>query len=131
MRSLGPLGFGPLAIGLAVGLLACGLVAWRLGGALGAGTLVGFLVGSTLSSAGVLWQHRLLERGSPKVMQAFALSFLAKLLLLTVGALVLHFAAAGLADWKAYLIAFAIGVLWITSCGSVGTVRLLGRGGTA
>ena len=117
-------------------LAAAGALAWRLGGALGWGVLAGFLCGAALSAAAVCWQQQtLLRRGSAFVLSAFALAFLAKLIVVVGVTLVLRFvdgpgSIGSLVDWRAFLIAFPVAVLCVSSLGSIGTLRVL-RTGTA
>jgi len=58
-------------------------------------------------------------------MNAFVLTFLAKLLVVVVGTLTLR--AAG-HDWVAFAVAFPIAVLWSTSTGWIGAQGLSARG---
>jgi hypothetical protein len=127
-----------IRLGNLLALTAACALAWRLGGAMGWGVLAGFAAGAGLTGAGVWWQQRLLRRGSAFVMQAFGISFLVKLVAVVGGTLLLRFAggadgAIGIGahvDWKGYLIAFSVAVLWVGCLGSVGTLRVL-RTGTA
>ena len=122
-----------IRIGNLLALAGACVLAWRLGGALGWGVLLGFALGAVVSGAGVRWQQSLLRRGSAFVMQAFGISFLVKLIVVVGGTLWLRFAddpgsIGALVDWRSYLIAFSVAVLWVGSLGSMGTLRVLKAG---
>ncbi len=93
----------------ALGLCAASLVAWRLGGRLGAGTLAGFLLGAGASGLGLLYLGHTLHHRPERALQALLVAFLAKLALLVSGALAFRHvaAAAERVDWRAFVVAFA------------------------
>jgi hypothetical protein len=103
------------------------LAGWALGGSAGAGAALGGALGTALSLAGLAWQERALARRPERAMLALVATFLAKLLALAGGALLLRFAEgpAALFDWSAYLLGFAAAVLWSLL---VGSLRALRRG---
>lgn len=95
------------------GLPVAALVAWRLGGGVGAGALLGAFAGTALSVGGLCWIGWA-SRARPKHVQlAFVATFLVKLAVLTGGALLLRFVevAAQRFEWSAYLLGFAAAVL--------------------
>ncbi len=100
-------------------------VAWQLGGTLGAGVVAGFGVGALLSGLGVLYQRHVLFTRPERALAAFVLGFLAKALALVLGGLALRFidAAAALADWQSFLVAFAAAVVVLLPVGSWEAVR--------
>jgi len=91
------------------------LTAWQLGGALGAGVLVGFLLGASLSGLGIAWQNRLMRTAQHLALKAFVVSFLGKLAVVTGGCLALRFVEP-LAErfaWRGFLLAFVGAVMLI------------------
>ena len=101
------------------------VVAWRLGGTVGTGCLLGFLLGAGMCGLGVLHQRHVLLTQPSKSMQALAVSFLAKLIVLVSGALVFRFveAAAARADWRSFLITFAAAVAIVLPLGTFDAAR--------
>ena len=110
-----------LLASLALGVATAAWVSWTLGGATGAGTLIGALSGLALGTGGILWQRRLLAVGSKQALNAFVLTFLAKLLVVVAGAMALR-AAGGFADWIGFAVAFPTAVLWSTCTGWFGAL---------
>lgn len=112
---------------LLAGLPLAALVAWRLGGATGAGALLGVLAALFVSVLGALWSDRA-QRRSPKLaLEAFVFSFLAKLGLLAIGALALRFVPelGARFAWSAYLLGFAATVAWAMFAGTLSHWRSL------
>lgn len=111
-------------------LLACSvavLVALRLGGPQGNGVLMGFGAGAGISGLGVLYQRHVLLTRPELALRVFTLLFLAKLLALMAGGLVLRYVetAAQRADWKTFLVSFAAAVAVIVPVGSIEALRTL------
>jgi len=106
-----------LTLALLASLPFAALAAWRLGGALGAGALLGYGLGLFVGLAGVRWQEHLLAVRPRLALHAFAVVFLLKLGLVIAGAFTLRFwSPAGVrADWRSYLVAFPIAVLLVTA----------------
>ena len=108
------------------GVALAGAVAWSIDaahgssgspgsmGPVGIGVLVGSTAGLAIATGGAAWQARLLARGSRHVLNAFVVIFLVKLVTVVAGTIVLHATAAEWIDWRAYLLSFPCGVLWIT-----------------
>jgi uncharacterized membrane protein len=105
------------------------ILAWRLGGALGGGVLAGYLLGAGFSGLGVLYQRHTLLTRPEATFQAFTVAFLAKLVVLVLGALTFRFVevAAARADWRSFLIAFAVAVAVIVPLGSFDLLQALRR----
>ncbi len=80
-----------LSIATIVGAIAAAVVAWKLGGTVGGGVLAGFLLGAGLSGLGVMYQRHTLIYRPHQAMQALAISFLAKLAGLLIGALAFRY----------------------------------------
>ena len=114
-----------LLIASLIGALGATLLAWRLGGTLGAGVLAGFLSGAGMSGLGVLYQRHVLLTRPERIMQAVAVSFLAKLALLVGGGLSLRFVAeaAARADWRSFLVSFAAAVAVLLPLGALDAAR--------
>ena len=111
-------------------LIACALplaaaAAWQAGGAQGYGVLLGCSAATALGLASLVWQDRLLRAGSSFALNAAVVGFLAKLLVLVAGALVLRFVAAAgeRIDWRGYVLGFAGGELWTVLIGSLRHLR--------
>ena len=111
-----PLYLAPLA-----GLPVAALVAWRLGGAVGAGALLGATLALALATGGSAWGQWAALHRPKQFMQVFVVAFLAKLFVLTTGALLLRFADefGAHVDWTAYLLGFASAVLFATALAPV------------
>ena len=116
-----------LTLGTLLGMAGATLVAWQLGGALGTGVMAGALTGGALAGLGVAWQLHVLRTCPDKVFAATVSAFLAKIAVVLMGALLLRFfePAARQADWRAFLIAFAVAVLFVGSLGSLDALRFL------
>jgi len=114
-----------LSLATLLGLAAAALVAWRLGGTAGTGVLAGFTLGAGMSGLGALYQRHQLRVRPDRVLAATAVSFLAKLVALLVGALAFRYvdAAAARADWRAFLVAFAAAVVVVLPLGVLDAVR--------
>ena len=104
------------------------LAAWKLGGTLGAGVLMGFFLGAALCGLGVLYQRHLLLTRPERFMTGLVVSFAAKLCALFLGALAFRFidAAAARVDWRGFLIAFAGAVAVILPVATIEALRDLG-----
>lgn len=112
---------------LLAGLPLAALVAWRLGGSVGAGALLGVLAATFASLLGALWNARAARRGGQRALDGFVLTFLAKLGLLAAGALCLRYvpAVGERFDWSAYLLGFAAAVVWAMLSSSLAHLRTL------
>lgn len=118
-----------LILAMFLGTVAAAAVAWRLGGALGAGVLAGFLLGAGMSGLGVLWQRHVMLRRPERAMHAMALSLLAKLVALALGVACFRFVevAGSRADWRSFLVAFGASVALVVPLGALDAVRVLAR----
>lgn len=118
-----------LTAGTLAGLALAAGIAWRLGGTLGTGVLGGYLLGASLSGLGVALQHHLLRTRPERVFPATVGVFALKLAVLLAAALTFRYVepAARHVDWRAFLIAFAGGVIVVIGVGSLDTLRLLKR----
>jgi hypothetical protein len=116
-----------LTLGTLVGLALAAAIAWRLGGASGTGILAGYLSGASLSALGSMWQNQLLRTNPAKVLAATVSVFLVKLALLSAAAVLFRYVEplARQVNWRAFLVAFAAGVVVVTGAGSLDTLRIL------
>lgn len=116
-----------LTLAILLGLLAAVAVAWRFGGAVGAGVLGGYLLGAGLALLGVLYQRHVLVHRPERGLQAGVLAFLFKLFAVLVFALVLRFVepVAVRLDWRGFLVAFAGAAFLILPLGTMDAVRVL------
>jgi hypothetical protein len=104
-------------------LPAAGAVAWSFGDARGVGLLVGVCSALAISLVGWRAQDLSLRRGGASatgVMTVFALTFLVKLFVIALGAVVLRLQedVAPLCDWRAFLLGFAAAVVWVLFVGA-------------
>lgn len=111
----------------AVACVAALLVAMRLGGSLGMGVIAGYTLGAGFSGLGVLYQRHTLRTAPERALQAFTISFLAKLVMLLLGALAFRFVdqAAARVDWRSFLVAYAASVALILPLGSLDLLHVL------
>jgi len=111
---------------LAAGLPVGALVSWQLGGSVGAGAMLGVLAATGVSALGVAWSARAIAKGGRNVLDGFVLTFLAKLAVLSLGALCLRFVdvVGERFDWSAYLLGFAATVVWAMLSSALGHLRL-------
>lgn len=98
-------------------LPAAAAIAWRLGDARGVGVLLGVTLAIAITVIGWLAQERALGAAGSNangMMTAFALTFLVKLFVVALGAVILrmHDGLGAQADWRAYLLGFAAAVAW-------------------
>ena len=100
-------------------------VAWRLGGPEGVGVAVGATAGAGISLIGHQWQQHALRTRPEKAMGAMVLGFLVKLAVVLLGALAFRFVepAAATCDWRAFVLAFAAGVLAVMVLGTLDSAR--------
>ncbi len=105
-----------------VAALAC---AARFGGALGGGVLAGYLLGAGLAGLSVLYQMHLLATRPERVMTGSVLGFLVLLVALLLGGLSFRYLApvAERADWRSFLVTFAIAGLLVLLYGTFEAVR--------
>ena len=74
-----------LYLAMLAGLPLAGVVAWRMGGAQGAGTFLGAAVAIAIGISSIAWQEHLLRRRPALAMHAMVIGFLAKMLALLFG----------------------------------------------
>lgn len=112
---------------LAAGLPVGAVVAWSLGGTVGAGAFAGVLAATFVSALGVAWTARAAAQGGRRALDGFVLAFLAKLAFLALGALALRYVEplAEVCDWSAYLLGFAATVAWALGANALGHARSL------
>jgi hypothetical protein len=91
----------------------------------GVGVLVGGALGLGIGAVGAWWQGVLLARGSRHALHAFVVAFLVKLVVVCAGTLFLRYAGPAWIDWRAYLVSFPVGVVWITAFGVLASARTL------
>ena len=102
--------------------LAC---AARFGGALGGGVLAGYLLGAGLAGLSVLYQMHLLATRPERAMAGSVIGFLVLLLALLLGGLSFRYIApvAERADWRSFLITFALAGVLVLLLGTFEAVR--------
>ncbi len=114
-----------MSIATVVGLLVAAGVAWQLGGKVGAGVMLGFLLGAGMSGLGALYQRHILVTRPRDAFQGVAVSFGFKLVAMTLGALAFRYLepAAARADWKSFLVAFAAAAALVMPFGAMGAAQ--------
>jgi hypothetical protein len=85
------------------------LLAWRIGGVVGRGVLIGAVTGGLVASVGVALQLKIARTAPKRLMGAMAVAFCMKLLAALLGAVTLRFVpfAASRGDWESFLLSFA------------------------
>lgn len=116
-----------LTIGTLGGALIAMLCAWSMGGREGTGVLAGYLLGGSLSGFGMAWQMHLLRTRPQRVLLATVTVYLLKLATLLAAVLCFRYLepAARYVEWRAFLVAFAGGILLVMVVGSLDTLALL------
>ena len=106
-------------------LAAADLVAWQLGGSVGAGVLAGFLVGASFTGLALAWQRHHLVHRPQRALQSVVEGFLFKLLVLLMAAFALRYipAAAAIFDWRSFLVAFAAAAFALLAIGTADNLR--------
>ena len=109
------------------GFALAAVLAWRFGGTEGTGILGGYLLGGTLATLGLAWQNHVLRVRPERVLVATVSVFLLKLAVLLAAAVAFRYveAAAARVDWRAFLVAYAAGIVLALSVGSFDTLRIL------
>ena len=114
-------------IGILAGLGLAAFAAHQLGGRAGTGVLCGYLFGASIGALGVSWQRHVLRTRPEGVYGAGVVSFLFKLLGVLLGALTLRYvgAAAEVADWISFTLAYSVAALICLFVGSMEIARAL------
>ncbi len=91
------------------------------------GVLIGFLGGSSMSMIGAAWVRHALRFRPERAFVAQIGSFLAKLVVLFMGALSFRYieAAATRVDWRSFLLSFVLSVLLLMILGTIDNARFL------
>ena len=99
--------------GLAAGLLIAAAIAWRIGGADGLGTILGYSFGAFFALIAVAWQAHWLRVQPARAVRAQLEGFTFKLAAVAVFTCVFRFVEqlSQLASWQAFLLAFAAAAL--------------------
>lgn len=120
-----------LSLIAALGAAVASWLAWSAGGAVGGGILAGYLFGAGLSGLGVLYQQHTLRTRPEFAFHAFTIAFFAKFVGMVLGALAFRYvpAAAARADWRSFLVAFAVAALLLLFSGSLDLLALTKRSG--
>lgn len=121
-----------LATATLLGAALAALAGVVVGGAVGRGLAMGFLLGAAVTWALVAWQRGSLRRRPERVLEVTATAFGAKLLALVLLALCFRYVEpfAGAADWTAVVVAFPVAALLVGGLGAFELSRTL-KGGAA
>ena len=113
-----------MIVGIIAGLGLAALVASGLEGIVATGVLCGYLFGASL---GASWTHHVARVKPANVLQAHVVSFAFKFLGVLMGAFALAFvpAAAEIADWKSFIVAYAAATMITLILGSLDISRAL------
>lgn len=114
-------------IGILAGLGLAAFAAHQLGGRAGTGVLCGYLFGASIGALGVSWQRHVLRTRPEAVYNAGIVSFLFKLAGVLLGAVTLRYvdAAAEVADWTSFTLAYAFAAIICLLVGSMEIARAL------
>jgi MFS family permease len=114
--------------GTLIGLGAAAFLAWWIGGSLGTGLLAGCLAGASVAGVSIAWQRRVLATHPEKLVTAAVAGFLLKLAAVLAGVLALRFldSEARIADWRSFVVAFAVAAVLVLIPGTLEVVRKLG-----
>lgn len=120
-------------IGILTGLGLAAFAAHQLGGRAGTGVLCGYLFGASIGALGISWQRHVLRTHPEGVYSAGVVSFLFKLAGVLLGAVTLRYvdAAAEVADWTSFTLAYAVAALICLLVGSMEVARALRAAGPA
>ncbi|HVS18651.1 MAG TPA: hypothetical protein VMT18_08640 [Planctomycetota bacterium] len=116
-------------IALVLGLVAAGAVSWSLGGVVGTGVMLGFLLGAALCGFGIAWQSHWLRVAPKRAFQAQIEGFLVKLGALLVCAVTFRYveSLAQLADWGSFALSYGATVAALLPISTFETVTRLAR----
>jgi len=114
-----------LSLAAVLALAVACVLASRLGGAQGAGVLLGYSLGAGLSGLGCLYLRHAMATRPERALAATVVSFLVKLAALLIGALAFKYvdAAAARVDWRTFTLAFAGAVALVLPIGTWEAVR--------
>lgn len=113
-----------IAVVLAALLVAL-VCAARFGGALAGGVLAGYFLGAGLAGLSVLYQMHLLATRPERALAGSVVGFLVLVAALLIGGLSFRYVgpAAERADWRSFLITFALAGVLILPLGTFEAVR--------
>jgi hypothetical protein len=116
-----------MIVGIIAGLGLAALVASGLEGIVATGVLCGYLFGASVGALGASWTHHVARVKPANVLQAHVVSFAFKFLGVLMGAFALAFvpAAAEIADWKSFIVAYAAATMITLILGSLDISRAL------
>jgi hypothetical protein len=117
----------PVLLGALTVSIASAVMAARLGGALGAGALVGALTGVGITGLCLLYQRETMRSRPEAAIQAFGISMLIKLAVILCGSLVFRYVepAAARVDYRSFMVAFAAAVVIVLPLGTLDALRVL------
>jgi hypothetical protein len=113
--------------GALIGLAAAAFLAWWIGGSLGSGVLSGFLAGAFVAGLSIAWQRHILSTRPEKLVAAAVLGFLFKLAAVLCGVLALRYLdpEARIADWRSFVVTFAVASVLVLIPGTLENMRRL------
>lgn len=116
-----------LTIATLIGLALAASAAWALSSTLGAGVMCGYLLGAALTMIGSMRQREALRHRPERALGVFAGSFLVKLVVMVVAAVLLRYvdALAVRLDWRAFSVAYAAAVTLVLPFGAMDAAGVL------
>jgi len=116
-----------MIVGIIAGLGLAALVAAQLEGTVATGVISGYLFGASVGALGASWTGHVARVQPAKVLHSHMVSFLFKIVGVLLGALSLAFvpAAAEIADWKSFIVAYAAASMITLILGSLDINRAL------
>ena len=113
--------------GTLIGLALAAGLAWFIGGSLGRGVMAGAVCGAAVTSVCLAWQRHVIAFDAPRLVQTAVAGFGVKLVAMLAGALALRFidSRAEIADWRGFLVAFAVSAVLVLIPGTFENMRRL------
>ncbi len=103
------------------------VASWSVGGSAGTGAFAGWTCGTLFTGLSLAWQRHQLVHHPERVFTALVQGFLFKLVVLVVGALALRWIAAlaEVADWRGFLVGYALAVALLGASGTAEILRMV------
>lgn len=100
---------------------------WSVGGSAGTGAFSGWTTGTLFTGLSLAWQRHQLAHHPERVFTALVQGFLFKLAVLVAGAVALRWIAAlaEVADWRGFLVGYAIAVALLGASGTAEILRMV------
>ena len=116
-------------LGLTAGLLVVAVVAWRLGGDVGTGVMLGYALGAFLAGVAVAWQAHWLRVQPARAQRAQIESFAIKITAAAVFTMIVRYTPQleASVSWRAFLMAFCAPTVLVLPLSTSDLSRLIAR----